>query len=78
MGCHAVEDAGAYTFIDAGLTGYWRHFIGVSHLAQRSAIRYMLWLMSRLTGCRRCSALTAAATRCGNTLGFDILAFEDS
>jgi glyoxylase-like metal-dependent hydrolase (beta-lactamase superfamily II) len=23
LGCYAVEDAGAYTFIDAGLPGYW-------------------------------------------------------
>ena len=23
LGCYAVEDAGAYTFIDVGLPGYW-------------------------------------------------------
>jgi glyoxylase-like metal-dependent hydrolase (beta-lactamase superfamily II) len=25
VGCYAVEDSGAYTFIDTGLPGYWRH-----------------------------------------------------
>jgi len=35
VGCYAVEDAGAYTFIDAGLPGYWRHMTGF--LASRNA-----------------------------------------
>lgn len=35
MGCYAVEDAGAYTFIDTGLPGYWRHMTGF--LASRNA-----------------------------------------
>lgn len=28
VGCYAVEDAGAYTFIDAGLPGYWAQMTG--------------------------------------------------
>lgn len=35
VGCYAVEDAGAYTFIDAGLPGYWQHMTGF--LASRGA-----------------------------------------
>jgi glyoxylase-like metal-dependent hydrolase (beta-lactamase superfamily II) len=35
VGCYAVEDAGAYTFIDAGLPGYWRQMTGF--LASRNA-----------------------------------------
>jgi glyoxylase-like metal-dependent hydrolase (beta-lactamase superfamily II) len=35
IGCYAVEDAGAYTFIDAGLPGYWQQITGF--LASRSA-----------------------------------------
>lgn len=35
VGCYAVEDAGAYTFIDAGLPGYWQQITGF--LASRSA-----------------------------------------
>jgi glyoxylase-like metal-dependent hydrolase (beta-lactamase superfamily II) len=35
VGCYAVEDEGAYTFIDAGLPGYWRQITGF--LASRNA-----------------------------------------
>ncbi len=35
VGCYAVEEAGAYTFIDAGLPGYWRQMTGF--LASRNA-----------------------------------------
>jgi glyoxylase-like metal-dependent hydrolase (beta-lactamase superfamily II) len=35
LGCYAVEDAGAYTFIDAGLPGYWPQI--TRFLAARSA-----------------------------------------
>lgn len=28
VGCYAVEDEGAYTFIDTGLPGYWRQMTG--------------------------------------------------
>jgi glyoxylase-like metal-dependent hydrolase (beta-lactamase superfamily II) len=35
VGCYAVEDGGAYTFIDAGLPGYWRQITGF--LASRGA-----------------------------------------
>lgn len=35
VGCYVVEDAGAYTFIDAGLPGYWQQMEGF--LASRSA-----------------------------------------
>ncbi len=35
VGCYAIEDAGAYTFVDAGLPGYWRQMTGF--LASRSA-----------------------------------------
>jgi glyoxylase-like metal-dependent hydrolase (beta-lactamase superfamily II) len=35
VGCYAVEDAGAYTFIDAGLPGYWQQMTGF--LASRGA-----------------------------------------
>jgi glyoxylase-like metal-dependent hydrolase (beta-lactamase superfamily II) len=35
VGCYVVEDAGAYTFIDAGLPGYWQQMAGF--LASRSA-----------------------------------------
>jgi glyoxylase-like metal-dependent hydrolase (beta-lactamase superfamily II) len=28
VGCYAVEDGGAYTFVDAGLPGYWRQMAG--------------------------------------------------
>ncbi len=35
VGCYAVEDGGAYTFIDAGLPGYWRQMTGF--LASRNA-----------------------------------------
>jgi glyoxylase-like metal-dependent hydrolase (beta-lactamase superfamily II) len=35
VGCYAVEDAGAYTFIDTGLPGYWAQMTGF--LASRSA-----------------------------------------
>ena len=35
LGCYAVEDAGAYTFIDVGLPGYWPQM--TRFLAARSA-----------------------------------------
>jgi glyoxylase-like metal-dependent hydrolase (beta-lactamase superfamily II) len=35
LGCYAVEDAGAYTFIDAGLPGYWPQM--TEFLASRNA-----------------------------------------
>lgn len=35
VGCYAVEDAGAYTFIDTGLAGYWRQM--TEFLAARNA-----------------------------------------
>ena len=35
LGCYAVDDAGAYTFIDVGLPGYWRQITGF--LASRNA-----------------------------------------
>lgn len=35
VGCYAVEDAGAYTFVDTGVPGYWAQI--VSFLASRSA-----------------------------------------
>jgi glyoxylase-like metal-dependent hydrolase (beta-lactamase superfamily II) len=35
VGCYALEDAGAYTFIDTGLPGYWEQMVGF--LATRSA-----------------------------------------
>jgi glyoxylase-like metal-dependent hydrolase (beta-lactamase superfamily II) len=35
VGCYAVEDAGAFTFIDTGLPGYWRQLTGF--LASRNA-----------------------------------------
>ena len=35
LGCYAVEDAGAYTFIDVGLPGYWPQMI--QFLAARNA-----------------------------------------
>jgi glyoxylase-like metal-dependent hydrolase (beta-lactamase superfamily II) len=35
IGCYAVEDAGAYTFVDTGLPGYWEQMIGF--LASRGA-----------------------------------------
>jgi glyoxylase-like metal-dependent hydrolase (beta-lactamase superfamily II) len=28
LGCYVVEDAGACTFIDVGLPGYWLHLVG--------------------------------------------------
>jgi len=41
VGCYAVEDAGAYTFIDAGLPGYWQHMAGflTSRGASLSAVK---------------------------------------
>ena len=35
VGCYAVEEAGAYTFFDTGLPGYWRQMVGF--LATRGA-----------------------------------------
>jgi len=35
VGCYALEDAGAYTFVDTGLPGYWEQMVGF--LASRSA-----------------------------------------
>jgi glyoxylase-like metal-dependent hydrolase (beta-lactamase superfamily II) len=35
VGCYAVEDAGAYTFVDTGLPGYWEQIVGL--LASRRA-----------------------------------------
>src|SRR5579863_6381566 len=35
LGCYAVEDAGAYTFIDVGLPGYWPQI--TLFLAERNA-----------------------------------------
>lgn len=35
VGCYVVEDAGACTFIDTGLPGYWQHILGF--LAVRNA-----------------------------------------
>lgn len=35
VGCYAVEDAGAYTFFDTGLPGYWHQMVGF--LASRGA-----------------------------------------
>ena len=35
VGCYALEDAGAFTFIDTGLPGYWEQMVGF--LATRSA-----------------------------------------
>jgi glyoxylase-like metal-dependent hydrolase (beta-lactamase superfamily II) len=35
VGCYVIEDAGAYTFVDAGLPGYWRQM--TAFLASRSA-----------------------------------------
>jgi len=35
LGCYAIEDAGAYTFIDVGLPGYWPQITGF--LAARKA-----------------------------------------
>jgi glyoxylase-like metal-dependent hydrolase (beta-lactamase superfamily II) len=34
VGCYAIEDAGAYTFVDTGLPGYWVQLVGF--LASRS------------------------------------------
>ncbi len=36
VGCYAVEDGGAYTFIDAGLPGYWEQMAGF--LASRNTL----------------------------------------
>lgn len=36
VGCYAVEEDGAYTFIDAGLPGYWQQMAGF--LASRNAL----------------------------------------
>ena len=35
VGCYAIEQAGAYTFVDTGLPGYWEQIVGF--LASRSA-----------------------------------------
>jgi glyoxylase-like metal-dependent hydrolase (beta-lactamase superfamily II) len=35
VGCYAVEESGAYTFVDTGLPGYWEHLVGF--LASRGA-----------------------------------------
>jgi glyoxylase-like metal-dependent hydrolase (beta-lactamase superfamily II) len=35
VGCYAVEDGGAYTFVDAGMPGYWEQMAGF--LASRGA-----------------------------------------
>jgi glyoxylase-like metal-dependent hydrolase (beta-lactamase superfamily II) len=35
VGCYVVEEAGAYTFIDTGLPGYWQQILGF--LAMRNA-----------------------------------------
>ena len=37
LGCYAVEDAGAYTFIDVGLPGYWPQDDPVPRRTERSA-----------------------------------------
>lgn len=41
VGCYAVEDAGAYTFVDAGLPGYWEQFADflVSRNAPLTAVK---------------------------------------
>ncbi len=41
VGCYVVEDAGAYTFIDTGLPGYWQQIVRflAAHEAPLSAVK---------------------------------------
>jgi glyoxylase-like metal-dependent hydrolase (beta-lactamase superfamily II) len=41
VGCYAVEEMGAYTFVDTGLPGYWEHLLGflTSRHAPLSAVK---------------------------------------